>query len=116
MGIGLAPVTELDQRILNDGLALAMEWGDDWLKPIQARLGREHPGLSVEDLDRYDKECRAAMTRGHHLVGKLAMQEGLQPSPEMFDRFCADARRRDPWISDDNLSHLYSQGCYYAMK
>ena len=107
---------DLDQRILNDGLALAMAWGEDWLTPIQARLARGHPGLSSDDLDRYDRECRAAMDRGHDLVRKLATRDGLKPSSEMFDRFRAEAIRRDPWISAGNVSHLYSQGCYYMMK
>lgn len=32
----------------NFALHLAQEWGNDWLKPIQGRLGRSFPTLYVE--------------------------------------------------------------------
>lgn len=109
-------MAELDTSILNEGLDLAMAWGDDWLSPIQERLARAHPDLSSDDLDRYDAECRAAMSRGHDLVGELARRERLPPGDELWRRFRTAMAQNDPWISDDNLGHLYSQGCYYAMK
>jgi hypothetical protein len=109
-------MADLDAAVLNDGLALAMEWGDEWLRPIQERLARAHPELTSDDLDRYDTACRAAMDRGHGLVSELMQRERLAPGDELWRRFRAVSSLRDPWISDDNLGHLYSQGCYYAMK
>jgi hypothetical protein len=56
------------------------------------------------------------MDRGHGLVSELMQRERLAPGDELWRRFRAVSSLRDPWISDDNLGHLYSQGCYYAMK
>jgi hypothetical protein len=109
-------VDGFDPRILNVGLDLAMAWGDDWLSPIQDRLARAQPELSRDDLDRYDEECRAAMDRGHSLVYDLSVRHELQPGDELWELFRTQALRQDAWISDDNLRHLYSQGCYYAAK
>jgi hypothetical protein len=33
----------MNDDILNAGLHLAMEWGEDWLTPIQERLGSSYP-------------------------------------------------------------------------
>ena len=36
----------MNTTILNEGLSLAMEWGEQWLCPIQERLATAHPELS----------------------------------------------------------------------
>ncbi len=106
---------ELDAEILNDGLALAMEFGKDWLQPIQSRLAKRHPQLTTAELDTYDDACGAAMRFGHERVP--AVWPGRAGSErEAFRRFRDDVLARHPWVSADNLSRLFSQGCYYASK
>ena len=51
----------MDAPSLNAGLELAMEFGQDWLKPIQSRLALEHPQLSAAEPDEADALCRRAM-------------------------------------------------------
>lgn len=104
-----------DAETLNIGLDLAMAWGPDWLKPIQARLAERLPSLSTPELDRCEKVCREAMRRGHDLVGELIAMTG-SPSESVLHQFAAQMLTRWPWISHENLNRLYSQGCYYAMK
>lgn len=102
-----------DIEIRNVGLDLAMEWGENWLCPIQDRLSSKYPDLDKEALDRYDRLCRAVMNEGHGLVWDMA-EAGL-------DRVSNDEWKRQikasfPWIDDSNLSRLFSQGMYYAWK
>ena len=114
-GVRVAPV-ELDPGVLDLGLRLAMEWGAELRKPIQPRLGRVHPELTAAQLDRYDGACRAAMERGHALVGELLAELQEPPSDAVFERFSERMLAQWPWISRESLGRLYSQGCYYAMK
>ena len=85
-----------------------MEWGADWLKPTQPRLKVLFPALSENQLNDYDAAARAAMTFGHEYV---------YDRPDCEYEQCAIAvRARFPWVSDENLSRVYSQGMYYARK
>ena len=98
----------MDATIVNEALHLAMEWGADWLKPTQPRLKILFPALGEEQLSEYDAAARAAMTFGTRYV---------YDHPDCTREQCAAAvRTRFPWVSDENLSRLYSQGVYYARK
>ena len=49
------------ETLLNNGLELAMDWGEDWLAPIQDRLLQRHRSLRRDELDELDTACREAM-------------------------------------------------------
>lgn len=100
--------------ILSEGLELAMEFGPNWLKPIQGRLKVRHPELSADELDEYERICRAALELGTSAVPACWRQAGDEPGA--FRNWSQLVRRQYPWISDSNLKHLFSQGCYYAWK
>ena len=100
-------------HILNDGLHLAMEWGEDWLKPIQERLSKAYPGLLKEQLDEYSAICQAVMKYGHDQTYKLAELKGNKVSAEEFESIMIS---RYPWVNSENLSRLFSQGIYYSWK
>lgn len=104
-------VHERDLR--NEGLALAMEWGKDWLMPIQARLAARHPGLSAAALDELDAVCRSTMRFGHRLVAEFVSAYGPD-APRAG--FAAALRAQHPWVDGENVARLHSQGVYYAMK
>jgi hypothetical protein len=108
-------MTKFDDAILNVGLELAMEFGKDWLMPIQSRLSQRFEALSAGDLDRYDKHCRETMKLGHRLVTEVLGEVGVlhASAPQLFSE---RLRAQRPWVSPSNLGALYSQGCYYAMK
>ncbi|HNY31432.1 MAG TPA: hypothetical protein PKO15_11150 [Fibrobacteria bacterium] len=105
----------MDPGILNVGLALAMEWGEEWLQPIQFRLATAYPHLSKAELDAYDTACRQAMSQGHReVVHTLSASHG--DHTKHHELFRQAILTRHPWIHPRNLNHLFSQGCYYAMK
>lgn len=107
---GAPPAREI---LLNQGLSLAMQWGDDWLKPIQGRLARRFPVLSRDQLDEINFTCQAVMKFGHAAVYDLAEKFGKDTKREEFVRVMSVAY---PWINEENLSQLFSQGMYYAWK
>ena len=98
---------------LNAGLALAMEWGENWLKPIQARLRLRYPQLSQAELDEFNRLCKEAMSFGHDTAYQLAMETAKRVHP---DDFAPLFKARYPWANDKNIAHLFSQGMYYAWK
>lgn len=108
-------------ELLNHGLSLAMEWGEDWLKPIQERLLRYHPWLQADQADEINGLAQEAMRLGHHLLYKSveAAAYGYASCREMVmdkQEFEGQVRARYEWVNEENISHLYAQGRYYAWK
>lgn len=103
----------MEKRILNIGLSLAMEFGEHWLDPIQSRLAKQFPDLSSEELNEYNSICRTAMESSNKLVCSLLKKDGEKIKYEEWE---ATVLRSHPWINKKNLSRLFSQGMYYAMK
>ena len=90
-----------------------MEFGENWLQPIQSRLTKLYPELTEDELNYYNKTCREAMDIGHALVYDLVQKFGKEDSSK---KFTSDFMATYPWINKKNLDHLYSQGRYYAWK
>ncbi len=98
----------MDNAILNAALTLAMEWGPDATKPLPERLLKQSPTLTAKELDDYATAAQAAMKFGHDFVYKHPGCTG--------EKMTKALRAKYPWVSDDNASRVYSQGCYYAWK
>ena len=109
------PDQSMDTAVLNKGLAFAMEFGANWLKPIQERLAKLYPQLSQPELDEYERICREAMTFGHTQLVSCWRDAGANQMEALL-YLRRDVLARFPWVSDINLDRLFSQGCYYAHK
>jgi len=107
-----------DPLLLNEGLKLAMAWGPDWLKPIAGRMHALHPQLTQAQLNALDTECQAAMKLGHAGVGQLLRESGSGRVNSNVIRadLAVLVRANHPWVNEDNLGQLFSQGVYYAAK
>ena len=104
-----------DPAILRVGLEVALEFGENWLQPIQPRLARRYPDLSAAERDECDRVCREAMNYGHAQVpGFWRAASGDERAA--FARWSTDFLARYPWASAENLKHTFSQGRYYAWK
>ena len=95
------------------GLALAMDWGEHWLAPIQGRLAQQHPRLGRAELDELDSVCQEAMRFGHETVHDLVRQHGRKVA---YADFAAVFRAKYPWARAENSARLFDQGLYYAWK
>ncbi|HEY4079954.1 MAG TPA: hypothetical protein VGM81_04590 [Burkholderiaceae bacterium] len=99
--------------LLNDGLELAMDWGESWLAPIQERLRLKHPRLKEAELDELNEACQAAMKFGHETAYELVQMQGAEVDAL---RYASKVRGRYPWINEENLGRLFRQSLYYVWK
>ncbi len=102
-----------DDELLNEGLELAMDWGENWLAPVQSRLSKRHPRLDRDRLDAIDAAAQRAMTSGHEAAYALVRLHGKDLDPDEFTR---RVRAAHPWIDDANAARLFTQSTYYAWK
>ena len=100
------------EALLNEGLTLAMDWGEDWLSPIDNRLRERHPYLRADELANINDECQHVMRWGHELVHvRLQDAKGVDA-----DDFARRVSERHPWIDQENMARLLTQSTYYAAK
>ena len=105
--------------ILNIGLDFAMEFGKNWLQPIQSRLHNKINYLSDEDLNKYNTICKNVLDEGVKLLYKLC--DDIDPkfpvkNDDLFNQWKVIIHEKYPWINLKNLNHLYSQANYYSWK
>jgi len=103
-----------NENLLNNyALELAQEWGKYWLKPIQERMGKAYPQLSIDELNRYNEIAQETMKYSHDLVYSTTNEQGKKISKLEWKK---NILSRYPWVDSRNLSHLFSTGMYYAWK
>ena len=109
-----------EEKILNKGLEFALEFGPNWLQPIQSRLSDKFPELQPDELNKYDTICRTAMRKGHDYIYKAleaATDEKRKINQtEIADLLSSFLNQEYPWIDSENLKRILSQGLYYAWK
>jgi len=99
--------------LLNDGLELAMDWGENWLAPIQERLLKRHAHLQREEVDELNAICQDAMKFGHGIAYKLVRERGREVAQDEFMPLVLAAY---PWVNTENAARLFTQSMYYAWK
>jgi hypothetical protein len=100
-------------ELLNEGLGLAMDWGDSWLSPIQARLHRLRPHLDARELEECNAACQSAMRLAFEAV-HASIREGS--ATLAVETLAPIVRARYEWVDEENLVRLLKQGTYYAAK
>ena len=106
----------LSNNILNNGLELHLEFGENWLTDIDDRLSEKFPGLSKYDLRKCDNLCRKTAKIANSFVCNNPIKEKGKVKFIDSSDFKIYMLNQYDWINEKNLSHLYSQSCYYAMK
>jgi hypothetical protein len=103
-------------QILNDGLELHLEFGENWLADIDDRLSKKYPHVSKSDLKNTDKLCRKVAKFANDFVLKNpVMKDGKATFIDQV-YFKTQLLKEYDWIHEANLNRLYSQSCYYARK
>jgi hypothetical protein len=109
-----------EEKILNQGLEFALEFGANWLQPIQSRLSSKFPELQTDELNKYDSICRKAMKDGHDFIYKKLETAGREKirmkEEDMTGELKLFLHKKYPWIDSENLKRILSQGYYYAWK
>jgi len=106
----------MSNEILNNGLNLSMEFGENWLKDINERLKIKYPELTISELKKYDKLHRKVNKYAHDFIRKNPIKNGNEINFIEFDKFEDFIKNKYDWIDEKNINQLYSQSCYYALK
>lgn len=104
------------QEIQNTALNLSMEFGENWLQPIQQRLAQIYPKLTAKELEQYNALSKTVNQKANKYVKDHPVKCAEGVTFVDFDRFENYMLAQYDWIAIENLQRLYSQSCYYAMK
>ena len=109
-----------ETEILNSGLDFAMEFGENFLKPIQGRLSKKYRFLNETELDNYNLICKSAKDEGqkyiYDFLEKLSTENNNISENNLKNNLSNFIREKYSWISENNLNRLFSQACYFAYK
>lgn len=95
-------------ELLNAAMAFILEWGENFGKPILERMKRKFPDLTETEILSFEEKAKKIKFLAFNLIEK-AYHEKISTSQvwrEIHDAF--------PGLSEDNRSHLQTQGMYYA--
>lgn len=102
-------------EILNQSLTLALEWGENWLQPIQERIIAEYPNLSHTQADFLNSVCKHTMTDIEIFIYQTLSKERID-ADILRVLLISYINEKYSWINESNSARLFSQGCYYAWK
>ncbi len=106
----VSDVVGFADEILNAALTLSLEWGENFLKPIQSRLQAAYPQITNDQANLISAWCDAVKDYAFAVVEKdypliLKNEAGTA---------IAQIKEKYPQLSDETLSRLHNQGMYYA--
>jgi len=110
----------LKSAILNLSLDLALAWGPNWAQPIQSRLAAKDDTLSFSDLNEYNDLSQEVLNEGFQFI--TSRLEGVCDARETIKEkdlktvFVENMVGKYPWINEEHLKKIFSQGLYYAWK
>lgn len=100
------PESTLPPRILNAGLNFATQASSD----VREALAQVCPELTPKQLKECNAVCQAAKEFGHAAIGKLEIPNLDTIYEDGFEDFRRLVTAKYPWVSNDNLDRLFSQG------
>jgi hypothetical protein len=97
-----------DTETLNTALAMSLEWGPVRSTPLETRLTERFPQLTPREVAALKLTCGTVESLAWREVERAYLKEKSMGAAE------SAVRSEFPWVSDDNMSHLMTQGQYYA--
>ena len=101
-------VKMIDDKMRNEALAFALEWGPEMGKPLLGKMQTIYPQIeeaTVAQLQKLCGEIKSFAWRAFEdaYSGKISEAAAERSVSEKY-----------PFVSGKNLSHLHTQGMYYA--
>lgn len=106
----------INQEIANYGLNLSMEFGEDWLKPINDRLAKQYPELLPTELVHYNELCKKVNVYANDFIRNNPVKNNDELIFLPFNEFKNEILQKYNWINEENFKRLYSQSCCYAWR
>jgi hypothetical protein len=108
------------EEILNDGFAMTMEFGKNWLQPINDRLKDKFGFLAEQEIELYSGICRDARNDSSDFVlntlGKVFDSGETIKDSDFRIEFENHILQKFDWVNKSNLNRAYSQGMYYSWR
>ena len=98
----------MNADIQNAALRLSLEWGENFMAPIQARLRETFPELTPDQADELEKSSRQIQSFAFALYEELYFEKMTRAEVE------AKIKVAHAFLDADNMARLYNQGMYYA--
>lgn len=99
-----------ENDILNVAMNLSLEWGENWLRPVDERLKAIFKSINDDEAKRIDIFIREARED----IFKMVEQHYLKELSE--EQLKLNLKEKYSFLNDDNYKRLLSQGMYYAWK
>ena len=100
----------IDDKLRNQALKFSLEWGPERSVPLLEKMRRIDPGIDenmVKELEKLANEIQSFAWRQFEAAFAKQITES---------QAAENIRKQYPFVSSDNLSHLQTQGMYYAWK
>lgn len=97
-----------DADTLNAALAMSLEWGPVRNRPLEERLAERFPNMTPREALALKLTCSEVESLAFRQYERLYLNEIPQAEAD------SSILGAFPWISRDNMAHLFTQGQYYA--
>jgi hypothetical protein len=101
--------------ILNVCFEMCIAFGPTLGLPLAPRIKEKFSLLTDSEINRIVKECEHARKKGYKFVNDRGAMIHTS-SQKLHTEFVHYIKSECDWMDDNNISHLYSQSCYVAMK
>ncbi|CAN5371567.1 hypothetical protein BH11BAC2_BH11BAC2_10730 [soil metagenome] len=101
---------QFTSEILNNALTLLTEWGENYCKPINDRLSKKFPHLTVKEITDIIKYGRAAESYIYQMCEKELNGEITE------NQIFGVVKMKYSWIDDEIIWRLKGIGMFYARK
>lgn len=101
----------ISTEIFQVAMQLSLDWGKDWLQPINVRIREKYPRLTEEQAQELNRMCKEIQ---RFCWDDLCYKEldGIVTTDQMRKIM----QEKYPILDEKNPSRLISQGMYYVRK
>ena len=107
-------------QILNVGYGMSLEFGKNWLQPINSRLKKKFKNLDDSKVEEYSTICTDARNQSNNFIynrlRELTDNNEQTTEATLNDELTKWINSKYHWMTSDNISKTLKQGLYYAWK
>ena len=108
------------EEILNKGLKYSLEFGKNWMRPINERLSRRFPNLTNAELEEFNRICEqtrnSSLNHMSEILQRITDQQNRVKEKEIKSAITEWMRDQFPWVSSSNIKRIHSTGMYFGWK
>ncbi len=105
----------MDDLVRNEALRISIEWGPRRSIPYETRLANSRPELAQSQIEELRTLCAQVESEAWGTVVQHFKANGMNDAAAI-DAWTTALRAKWPWLNQNNLASLWTQGCYYAWK